>query len=97
MGRDGGRAHDDVSVYGRGRRGEHCGGPAGHGGEEERGEREREGWPRVAIEDCVMTSKVIRSGSSPGPPDSLPPPLWPGHISFSYLLCQPDVHHRSSP
>jgi len=29
MGRDGGRTHDDVSVYGR-RRGEHWGRPAGH-------------------------------------------------------------------
>ena len=27
--RDGGRAHDDISVYG-GRRGKHWGGPAGH-------------------------------------------------------------------
>jgi hypothetical protein len=48
MGRDWGRAHDDVSVYGRGRRGEHCGGPAGHGGRKKKrvgkgNEREKAG------------------------------------------------------
>lgn len=32
VGRNGGRTHDDVSVYGRGGRGKHCGGPGGHGG-----------------------------------------------------------------
>ena len=42
VGRDGGRAHDDISVYGRGRRGEHCGGPAGHGGRKKKRENERE-------------------------------------------------------
>jgi hypothetical protein len=47
MRRDGGWAHDDVSVYGRGGRGEHCGGPAGHGGRKKRegkgNEREKAG------------------------------------------------------
>ena len=53
MGRDWGRAHDDVSVHGRGGRGEHCGGPAGHGGRKKReGEKAR---PRLAMEGCVMT------------------------------------------
>jgi len=46
MRRDGGRTHDDVSVYGRGRRGEHRGGPAGHGGRKKKregNEREKAG------------------------------------------------------
>jgi hypothetical protein len=56
MGRDGRGTHDDVSVYGRGGRGEHCCGPAGHGGRKKR-ERRR---------GCVMSSLLIRSGSVQG-------------------------------
>lgn len=64
MGRDGGRTHDDVSVYGRGRRGEHCGGSAGHGGRKkgERVMRERRRGRDLPWRGhgCVMTCKLIQ-------------------------------------
>lgn len=86
MRRDGGRAHDDVSVYGR-RRGQHWGRPAGHGeredGKKKRGGmREREGAPRLAMDGCVIGQ--VRQLS--GPPD---------HSFISDICCanRPSIDH----
>jgi hypothetical protein len=77
---DRGRAHDDVSVYGRGRRGEHCCGPAGHGGRKKREGSEREKAGRdLPWDGCVMTSKLISLRAGQGHLIRPPPPLWPGH------------------